>query len=61
MYCLPRSEQKFLIKGVGEPLIEKPSTIVENAEYLLVKKQDLDSIKKDIKNLYEIVQKLIDK
>jgi hypothetical protein len=57
----PEVNKKFLVKGIGEPLIEKPSSIGDNAEYLLVKKQDLDSIKKDIKNLYELLKKLNDK
>jgi hypothetical protein len=57
----PEVNKKFLVKGIGEPLIEKQSSIGDNAEYLLVKKQDLDSIKKDIKNLYELLKKLNDK
>ena len=57
----PEVNKKFLVKGIGEPLIEKPSTIGANAEYLIVKKQDFEQIKKDIKNLYELLQKLNDK
>jgi hypothetical protein len=55
----PEVNKKFLVKGIGEPLIEKkPSS---DTEYLVVKKQDLDEIKQDIKNLYEILQKLTNK
>ena len=52
----PEVNKKFLVKGIGDPIIEKtPST---DTEYLLVKKQDLDDIKNDIKKLYEIVKNL---
>jgi hypothetical protein len=57
----PEVNKKFLLKGIGEPLIEKPSTIGVNPEYLIVKKQDFEQIKKDIKNLYDLLQKLNDK
>jgi predicted transcriptional regulator len=55
----PELDKKFLVKGVGEPLIKKKPS--DDTEYLVVKKQDLEQIKQDIKNLYEIVQKLNDK
>ena len=54
----PEVNKKFLVKGIGEPLIEKTLSIGANAEYLIVKKQDLEQIKQDIKNLYELLQKL---
>lgn len=52
----PEVNKKYLIKGVGEPLIEKKPSNTD--EYLVVKKQDFDEIKQDIKNLYELLQKL---
>ena len=52
----PEVNKKFLIKGIGEPLIETKQ--FEDSEYLLVKKQDLDDIKNDIKKIYEIIKKL---
>jgi predicted transcriptional regulator len=55
----PEVNKKFLVKGVGEPLIEKKPS--NDTEYLVVKKQDLEQIKQDIKNLYELLQKLNDK
>jgi len=57
----PELNKKFLVKGVGEPLIEKKTSSDSDTEYLVVKKEDLEQIKRDIKNLYEIVQKLNDK
>jgi hypothetical protein len=52
----PEVNKKFLVKGIGEPLIQKkPSS---DDEYLVVKKQDFEQIKQDIKNLYELLQKL---
>lgn len=53
----PEVNKKYLIKGIGEPIIEKKPTN-DTAEYILVKKQDLDDIKNDIKKLYEIIKKL---
>jgi predicted transcriptional regulator len=55
----PELNKKFLVKGIGEPLIKKNPS--DDTEYLVVKRQDLEQIKQDIKNLYEIVQKLSDK
>lgn len=55
----PELNKKFLVKGIGEPLIEKKTS--DDTEYLVVKKQDFEQIKQDIKNLYEIVQKLNDR
>ena len=52
----PEVNKKFLVKGIGQPITEKTPT--NNAEYMLVKKEDLDDIKNDIKKLYEIVKKL---
>ena len=52
----PEVNKKFLVKGVGEPIIEK--TPSNDTEYLLVKKQDLEDIKNDIKKLYEIIKTL---
>lgn len=57
----PEVNKKFLVKGIGEPLTEKPLSIGANAEYLIVKKQDFEQIKQDIKNLYELLQKLNEK
>ena len=57
----PEVNKKFLVKGIGEPLTEKLSTIGPNDEYLIVKKQDLDDIKNDIKKLYELLRKLNEK
>ena len=57
----PEVNKKFLVKGIGEPIIEKPSSTGADAEYILVKKQDLDDIQKDIIKLYELLQKLKDK
>lgn len=52
----PEVSKKYLIKGIGEPIIEnKPSA---DSEYILVKKEDFDQVKKDIKTLFEIVEKL---
>lgn len=56
----PEVNKKFLVKGVGEPLTENKPTITGD-EYILVKKQDFEDIKKDIKNLYELFQNLITK
>jgi predicted transcriptional regulator len=55
----PEVNKKFLVKGIGEPIIEKTRT--NDDEYVLVKRQNLDDIKKDIKILYELLQKLNDK
>lgn len=55
----PEVNKKFLVKGIGEPLIEKKAG--NDTEYLVVKKQDFEQIKQDIKNLYELLQKLQDK
>jgi hypothetical protein len=52
----PEVNKKYLIKGIGEPIIEK--TLSNDSEYILVKKEDLDDIKNDIKKLYEIIKKL---
>lgn len=55
----PEVNKKFLVKGIGEPLIEKKPSNTD--EYLVVKKQDLDEIKEDIKNLYALLKKLQEK
>ena len=55
----PEVNKKYLLKGVGEPIIEP--NISTDSEYILVKKQDLEQVKKDIKNLYEILKKLHEK
>jgi hypothetical protein len=52
----PEVNKKYLIKGIGEPIIE--NKVSNDAEYILVKKQDFDQVKKDIKDLYEMLQKL---
>lgn len=52
----PEVNKKFLVKGIGEPLIENIANT--DTEYLVVKKQDFHEIKQDIKNLYELLQKL---
>lgn len=52
----PEVSKKYLLKGIGEPIIE--TNISNDAEYVLIKREDLDQVKKDIKILYEIVQKL---
>ena len=57
----PEVNKKFLVKGIGDPIIQKPSSTSADSEYILIKKQNLDDIKKDIKNLYELLQKLKDK
>ena len=57
----PEVNKKFLVKSIGEPLIEKPLSIGADAEYLIVKKQDFEQIKQDIKNLYELLQKINNK
>ena len=55
----PEVNKKYLLKGIGEPIIEP--NISTDSEYILVKKQDLEQVKKDIKNLYEILKKLHEK
>jgi hypothetical protein len=52
----PEVNKKYLVKGIGEPIIEKKPS--NDSEYILVKKEDLDDIKNDIKKLYEIIKKL---
>ena len=52
----PEVNKKFLIKGIGEPIIE--INPIKEAEYILVKKEDLEDIKNDIKKLYDIINKL---
>ena len=55
----PEVNKKYLTKGIGEPIKEnQPSA---NDEYILVKKQDLDQLKQDIKNIYDIINKKINK
>ena len=51
--------KKYLIKGIGEPIIEEKTST--NDEYILVKKQDLDQLKEDIKNIYDIINKKLNK
>ena len=55
----PDVNKKYLLKGIGEPMIE--TNISNDAEYILVKKQDLEQVKKDIQNLYNLLQKLNEK
>ena len=55
----PEVNKKYLLKGIGEPTIE-PNTN-NDSEYVLIKKEDLEQVKKDIKNLQEIVKKFIEK
>jgi hypothetical protein len=55
----PDVSKKYLLKGIGEPIIENKASI--DAEYIMVKKQDFDQVKKDIKNLYDMLQKLNEK
>jgi hypothetical protein len=53
----PEVNKKYLIKGVGEPLVDNTPGTSLDAEYILVKKQDFEKIKEDIKNIYELLQK----
>lgn len=53
----PEVNKKYLLKGIGEPMLEAKT----NDEYVLVKKQDFEQVKKDIKNLYDLLQKLNEK
>lgn len=55
----PEVNKKYLIKGIGEPIIEEKTST--NDEYILVKKQDLDQLKEDIKNIYDIINKKLNK
>ena len=55
----PDVNKKYLLKGIGEPMIE--TNISNDAEYILVKKQDLEQVKKDIQNLYNLLRKLNEK
>lgn len=55
----PEVNKKYLIKGIGEPIIENKAT--SDIEYILVKKQDLDQLKQDILNIYEIINKKLGK
>lgn len=55
----PEVNKKFLVKGIGEALIESKHSA--NDEYILVKKQDLDQLKEDIKNIYDIINKKLNK
>jgi hypothetical protein len=55
----PEVSKKYLLKGVGEPIIE--TNISNDSEYILVKKQDFEQVKKDIKNLYDLLEKLTKK
>ena len=52
----PEVSKKYLLKGIGQPIIEP--NISTDSEYILVKKQDLEGIKKDIKDLYKLLEKL---
>ncbi len=56
----PEVNKKYLIKGIGEPIIEN-KTSSGTDEYIIVKKQDFDEIKQDIKNLYALLKKLQEK
>jgi hypothetical protein len=56
----PEVNKKYLIKGIGEPIIEN-KTSSGTDEYIMVKKQDFEQVKKDIKNIYDMLQKLIEK
>lgn len=55
----PEVNKKFLVKGVGEPIIENKTS--GSDEYIMVKKQDFEQVKQDIKNIYDMLQKLIEK
>lgn len=55
----PEVNKKFLVKGIGEPIIEKK--LSPDTDYILVKKQDFEQVKQDIKTLYELIQKLTKK
>ena len=57
----PEVNKKYLIKGIGEPMLELNANISNDSEYILVKKQDFEQVKIDIKTLYEILNKLIKK
>ena len=52
----PEVSKKYLLKGIGEPIIE--NKVSNDTDYVLVKKQDLEQVKKDIKYLFEMLQKL---
>jgi hypothetical protein len=55
----PNVSKNYLLRGEGKPLIE--NKISSDSDYILVKKQDFEQVKKDIKNLYDMLQKLIEK
>lgn len=52
----PEVSKKYLLKGIGEPIIE--NKLNSDSDYILIKKQDLDQVKQDIQNIYDILQKL---
>lgn len=53
----PEVSKKYLIKGVGEPILQ-PNPNIGNSEYVLVKKQDLDQLRKDVEILFKMVEEL---
>lgn len=55
----PEVNKKYLIRGVGEAIIEDKTS--SSDEYLIVKKQDFEQVKKDIENIYKMLQKLNEK
>lgn len=55
----PEVNKKYLIRGVGEAIIEDKTS--SSYEYLIVKKQDFEQVKKDIENIYKMLQKLNEK
>ena len=63
----PDVNKKYLLKGIGEPMLEINTNISNESQYVLIKKEDLDQVKKnldqakkDIQNLYEMLNKLIE-
>lgn len=53
----PEVNKKYLIKGIGEPILQDNPNI-GNSEYVLIKKQELNQVRKDIETLFEMVEKL---
>lgn len=52
----PNVNKTYLLKGTGTPLIEEKSK--QNDEYIIIKKQEFEHVKKDIEHIYELLKKL---